>query len=139
MPQALRRYKCRRLLYVLGARFSLKEVTFRVFASSDWVDPWYSQSARSIPIMNPVKRVLSILCLVFCLVPTSRGAAVTRSYNDLVEAYFKDYLVSAPSTATSLGFHEYDGKFEDFSEAAHTKNQRMLHGYLKEFETLDAS
>lgn len=88
--------------------------------------------------MNSAKRIFTVLGLMLYLVSAAPGAA-PRSYSDLVEAYFKDVLDAAPSYATALGFHEYDGKFEDFSAAAHATDQRKLHEYLKEFEAIDSS
>lgn len=88
--------------------------------------------------MNSVKRIAIVFGLLFCLVSAAPGRT-PRSYHYLVKNYFKDFLDSAPSTATSLGFHEYDDKFEDFSAAAHAANQLKLHQYLKEFEALDTS
>lgn len=86
--------------------------------------------------MNSTKRIVFFLGLLFCYV-SAVSAGATRSYNELVEAYFKDFLDAAPSTATALGFHEYDHKFEDFSAAAHAAYQRKLHEYRKEFEAVD--
>lgn len=86
--------------------------------------------------MVSAKHIVLILAFILAFLPALMGST-TRTYNDLVEAYFKDYLDASPSTATALGFHEYDGKFEDFSASAHEVQQRKLHEYLKEFESLD--
>jgi uncharacterized protein (DUF885 family) len=68
---------------------------------------------------------------------TAAGAA-PRSYSQLVDAYFNDYFAANPTAGTSVGFHQYDKQLEDFSLAAHERNGRMLHAYLKEFEALGA-
>lgn len=89
-------------------------------------------------MMNLQRRMITLLGLAF-LLATAALAGAQSSYNDLVEAYFNFYLGTAPSLATSLGFHEYDGKFEDFSEATHAADQLKLHEYLKEFQAVDRS
>jgi uncharacterized protein (DUF885 family) len=64
------------------------------------------------------------------------AAAAPRSYAQLVDAYFRDYYAANPSQATSVGFHQYDRRLEDFSLAHHAAYQRMLQNYLNEFQSL---
>lgn len=89
-------------------------------------------------MMNLQKRIVTLFGLALFFASTTLAVAQS-SYNDLVEAYFSFYLGTSPSLATSLGFHEYDGKFEDFSEAAHGARQLKLHEYLKKFQAVDRS
>src|SRR5438094_9097045 len=52
----------------------------------------------------------------------SRGTAMTQFVDDYVNAYFE----WNPSAATSIGFHQYDGKIEDYSAAAVAKRIQTL-------------
>jgi len=64
-------------------------------------------------------------------------SAKTRTFHELVDAYFEDYFKANPSQATGVGFHQYDRQLEDFSLAAHQRNRRKLLAYLKEFQTVN--
>ena len=64
---------------------------------------------------------LSILQLsATWLVTTVVFAAQTpdSEYETVAEEYIKGYLTARPLLATSLGFHEYDGKISDYSRLA---------------------
>jgi uncharacterized protein (DUF885 family) len=71
------------------------------------------------------------------LVTASTVNAQTRSFQQLVDAYFEDYFKANPSQATSVGFHQHDHELEDFSLAAHQRNRGMLLKYLNEFEAVN--
>jgi hypothetical protein len=62
--------------------------------------------------------------------------AKPRGFHELVDAYFDDYFKANPSTATSVGFHQYDNQLEDFSAAAHESTRQRLGKYLAEFEAI---
>jgi uncharacterized protein (DUF885 family) len=83
------------------------------------------------------KRWAVALCVCVALLAAQATAAAPRSYAQLVDAYFKDYFAANPTQATSVGFHEYDARLEDFSLAHHQSYQRTLQNYLKEFAALD--
>ncbi|MEY2531201.1 MAG: hypothetical protein QOI96_1286 [Verrucomicrobiota bacterium] len=64
---------------------------------------------------------LSILsCFASCLAATLVVAAQTpdTEYEAVAEEYIRGYLTAHPLHATSLGFHEFDGKISDFSRLA---------------------
>lgn len=82
------------------------------------------------------KSLRVVWSFVLCLLMAAAVSAAPRSYSQLVDAYFNDYFAANPTAGTSVGFHQYDKQLEDFSPAAHERNTRMLHAYLKEFEAL---
>src|SRR5438477_5762512 len=75
--------------------------------------------------------------LLALLVMATSIDAQPRTFHELVDAYFEDYFKANPSQATSVGFHQYDHQLEDFSEAAHQRNRRMLLAYLAEFQAIN--
>lgn len=56
------------------------------------------------------------------------------SFDALVDRYFEDYFRLHPSSATGIGFHQYDAQLEDVSEAAIQQESAMGRKYLAEFE-----
>jgi len=62
--------------------------------------------------------------------------AQSRSFPELVDAYFDDYFKANPSQATTVGFHQFDNQLEDFSLAAHAQNRRRLQEYLAAFQAI---
>src|SRR5829696_7973945 len=42
----------------------------------------------------------------------------SQAMRQFIDDYFKAYFEFNPSQATATGFHEYDGKLEDYSAAA---------------------
>src|SRR5690348_6900070 len=59
-------------------------------------------------------RLFSSLCLLLLLV-SCQGQ---KNMSSFVDDYFRALFEWNPSTATSIGFHEYDSKLEDLSAAA---------------------
>ena len=80
------------------------------------------------------RRLFSLSIILLAVVTVS---ARPQSFKSLVDRYFDDYFKSAPSQATSVGFHQYDGLLEDFSAAAHDRNQRKLREYLAAFQAIN--
>ena len=78
-----------------------------------------------------------IVFLAMTLVAATSVNGQTRSFQQLVDAYFDDYFKVNPSQATSVGFHQHDHQLEDFSLAAHQHNRSMLLQYLADFESFD--
>src|SRR5437762_5726639 len=69
--------------------------------------------------------VIPVLLLSLCSCSNSkqsRGSAMTQFVDD----YFNAYFEWNPSAATSIGFHQYDGKIEDYSAAAVAKRIQRL-------------
>src|SRR4030095_14841879 len=58
--------------------------------------------------------ILVFLMAVSCQSKQTEGSAMSS----FVDEYFDALFEWSPSTATSIGFHQYDSKFEDFSEPA---------------------
>jgi uncharacterized protein (DUF885 family) len=79
----------------------------------------------------------SSLTFLVCLIMATSLSGKPRSFDQVVDAYFEDYFKANPSPATGAGFHQYDHQLEDFSEAAHQRNRRMLLAYLAEFQAIN--
>jgi uncharacterized protein (DUF885 family) len=61
-----------------------------------------------------------LLPILICLPSAIAGAVQTpdSEYESVAEEYIKGFLTARPILATSLGFHEYDGKVTDYSRLA---------------------
>ena len=68
-------------------------------------------------------------------VDQSRGNPMTRFVDD----YFNAYFEWNPSAATSLGFHEYDSKMEDYSAASYKKRIEKLKELQRQLAALPAT
>src|SRR2546425_700688 len=85
-----------------------------------------------------VSRVFQrLLCLITILLLAMLTNGQSRSFQQLVDAYFDDYFKAHPSQATGLGFHQYDHQAEDFSISAHQQNRRRLLEYLAAFQAIN--
>src|SRR5579862_3366997 len=77
---------------------------------------------------------LSLIMLTGCAKlrhsPDSASRDADTGFNHLVDEYLAGYLTWRPQTATTLGFHEYDGKVTDLSQPS-LDNEL---GRLKTFE-----
>src|SRR5262245_66270115 len=58
--------------------------------------------------------ILVFLLAVSCQSKQTEGSAMSS----FVDEYFDALFEWSPSTATSIGFHQYDSKIEDLSQAA---------------------
>ena len=68
-----------------------------------------------------MKNIHSLVCAVVIAFPIAATLAAQTpdtEYEAVAEEYIKGYLAAHPLHATSLGFHEYDGKISDFSRLA---------------------
>jgi uncharacterized protein (DUF885 family) len=68
-----------------------------------------------------MKTIRSLICAIVIALPVAVGFAVQTpdsEYEAVAEEYIKGYLVAHPLEATSLGFHEHDGKISDYSRLA---------------------
>src|SRR5215831_9471414 len=61
--------------------------------------------------------ILVFLLAVSCQSKQTEGSAMSS----FVDEYFDALFEWSPSTATSIGFHQYDSKIEDLSESAITR------------------
>src|SRR5438046_9124952 len=60
-----------------------------------------------------------LLLVLFAIVPTLNAAQNTDAdFGAVAEEFIKGYLNARPLLATRLGFHEYDGRADDFSRLA---------------------
>ena len=65
-------------------------------------------------ILNLVRAVV----IAFPIAATFAAQTQDTEYEAVADEYIKGYLAAHPLHATSLGFHEYDGKISDFSGLA---------------------
>ena len=64
--------------------------------------------------------------------------AADQAFAKLADQYFDAfYLPTNPSAATSYGFHEYDGKLEDFSRAGIASEVKALKGWEQRVAAVD--
>jgi uncharacterized protein (DUF885 family) len=87
-------------------------------------------------MIKPLRRIA--LTVALCL-PVAASAVKTpdEEYETVAEEYIKGYFVARPLLATSLGFHEYDGKISDYSRLAldaELSRLRRFDDRLKKFE-----
>src|SRR5437870_6158394 len=76
-----------------------------------------------------------LLCCSCRNVDQPRGNPMTQFVDD----YFNAYFEWNPSAATSVGFHQYDGKIEDYSAAAFGKRIETLKQLQRQLANLPSS
>lgn len=84
-----------------------------------------------------MSRLVLFAALVAVLLTAIPSASSTSSFADLVDRYFADYAARNPSWATSIGFHQYDSKLEDYSRAAVMADLASKKRFLAEFNQID--
>src|SRR5438046_3859909 len=79
-----------------------------------------------------------LLLIVFAIVPALSAAQNTDAdFSAVAEEFNKAYLNARPLLATRLGFHEYDGRTDDFSRLAldaELQRLRRFEDRLRKFE-----
>src|SRR6266568_3949032 len=79
-----------------------------------------------------------LLLILFAIVPTLDAAQNTDAdFGAVAEEFIKGYLNARPLLATRLGFHEYDGRADDFSRLAldaELQRLRRFEDRLRKFE-----
>ena len=89
--------------------------------------------------------ILGVLSLVpgfvsLNLLAQNSGQSETLSnFNQLVDQYFDFYFGFHPTEGTAAGFHQYDNKLEDLSQAVVSNEVSGLQSFLKKFEHIDKS
>jgi uncharacterized protein (DUF885 family) len=72
--------------------------------------------------MQKLLTLLLVLSLPGCAEPTpsssSKDGSADAMFAHLTDEYLDGYLAWRPQTGTTLGFHQYDGKVTDFSQAS---------------------
>jgi uncharacterized protein (DUF885 family) len=68
------------------------------------------------------------------------GASTDAALTALADEYFdRFYFPANPSSATADGIHRYDDRLEDFGRAEVDRQIKVLHGYERRFEAVNAS
>ena len=79
-----------------------------------------------------------LLLILFAIVPALNAAQNTDAdFGAVAEEFIKGYLNARPLLATRLGFHEYDGRADDFSRLAldaELQRLRRFEDRLRKFE-----
>jgi uncharacterized protein (DUF885 family) len=92
-------------------------------------------------------RKVSILMLGFLLAGCTRPAPAPRAgapeadaaFTRLADEYIAGYLAWRPQTGTTLGFHEYDGKVTDYSQASLSAELARLKSFDQRLGQLNRS
>ena len=87
--------------------------------------------------MKTPRSLLRAIALAFPLAVSFAAQTPDAEYEAVAEEYIKGYLTAHPLNATSLGFHEYDGKISDYSRLAldaELSRVRRFDDRLKKFD-----
>ena len=96
--------------------------------------------------MTKLKVALAFSCAVLCCIgftsvrsisSDSPTTNVPAQFDKLVDEYFDFYFEFHPSEATAAGFHQYDGKLEDYSRSAVDAEVVKLKAQQARFDLLD--
>ena len=73
------------------------------------------------PLLAPTLCLVMLVSLLSCVAPapaaTAASTPLQTAFDSLVDEYFDFYFQFHPTAGTQAGFHQYDGKLEDFSRA----------------------
>lgn len=79
-----------------------------------------------------IRRILAATSLLILSAVSSEAQNSNPAWDKLVDAYFMQVLYKFnPSTATSLGVHDYDSQLEDFSKSARDQQIEVLAQFEK--------
>jgi len=87
--------------------------------------------------MKTLRSLLRAIVMAFPLTVSFGAQTPDAEYEAVAEEYIKGYLTAHPLNATSLGFHEYDGKISDYSRLAldaELSRVRRFDDRLKKFD-----
>ena len=87
--------------------------------------------------MKTPRSLLRAIAIAFPLAVSFAAQTPDAEYEAVAEEYIKGYLTAHPLNATSLGFHEYDGKISDYSRLAldaELSRVRRFDDRLKKFD-----
>ena len=90
------------------------------------------------------KIILSLFVLTFLVISCNKiekkaDASGDSAFEKVSEDYIKGYLNWRPQSGVSLGLHEYDGKFPDYSKASLDKELDRLKEYDKQLSEMDSA
>lgn len=87
-------------------------------------------SAPHTKSLAGLKTYLELCVAALGFAASCRGADLESEFRSFADRYINEYLAWRPSQAVELGFHEYDGKVTDFSEASiaaeHSRLEKSL-------------
>jgi uncharacterized protein (DUF885 family) len=87
-----------------------------------------------------MRTTLAIMISALLLIsgPNARPAdSAVANFNALTDKFLDFFFPLHPSFATSVGFHQFDTKLEDFTAAGQEELARGLKEYLAKFEAVD--
>ena len=83
-----------------------------------------------------------LLSLFFLVAPAPAAMTATTppqtAFNSLVDEYFDFYFQFHPTAGTQAGFHQYDGKLEDFSRPGMDAEIAGLLKFQKQFGSIQS-
>src|SRR5438874_12097745 len=87
-----------------------------------------------------MRTTLAIMISALLLIsgPNARPAdSAVANFNALTDKFLDFFFPLHPSFATSVGFHQFDPKLEDFTAAGQARLAPGLKEYLAKFEAVD--
>lgn len=82
-------------------------------------------------------RILSLIGTL--VIATAMFGQNTVEFDKLTDQYFDRYFAMNPTAATATGFHQFDGKLEDYSQAEIHRQIATYHEFREKFAKIDAS
>jgi len=82
---------------------------------------------------------LLVFAFISCNKNEKNNTESNSAFEKLSEEYIKGYLDWHPQSAVSLGYHEYDGKINDYSKAAIEAEVSRLKEYEIQFSKIDSA
>jgi uncharacterized protein (DUF885 family) len=70
-------------------------------------------------------------------VPVKANESAGIKFTQLADKYFDEYYKRHPSSATYIGFHQFDDKMDDYSKKAVDENNSFLKQQLKIFQAVN--
>src|SRR5881628_1677060 len=84
-----------------------------------------------------MKRV--VLTILVLMMTVTTFAQTSSDYTKLLDQFFDRYFEFNPTQGTATGFHQYDAKLEDYSQAGIAKQIAFYHDFRAKFAKVDAS
>jgi uncharacterized protein (DUF885 family) len=88
--------------------------------------------------MRTLLGIFVCVLLIMTVSPTGHANdGPVASFNALVDQYFDFLFAARPSEGTAAGFHQYDGKLQDYSAAGYERQVRGFKDFLSKFGAID--